>query len=181
MPATDAQNVILEIIRQVGGTWTGKTKLFKAFYFAHLYYDKNRPGRLTDWSIARMPEGPGIDNSKVLFDALFDNGLLTEEQVDEGPYPEYQYRLTPKGQGAPSPRDDAVQAIMEAVEFCKDKTATKLSEITHERSRSWKLGKNGDILDIGLDLIPDDEYERGKEDLKHVDQVLGNILPEVSA
>jgi hypothetical protein len=181
MPATDAQNVILEIIRQVGGTWIGKTKLFKAFYFAHLYYDKNRPGRLTDWSIARMPEGPGIDNSKVLFAALMDNGLLTEERIDEGPYPEYEYRLTPKGEGTASPRDDAVQAIREAVEFCKQKTATKLSEITHERSRSWKEGKDGDILDIGLDLIPDDEHEMAKEELKHVEEILANILRGVPA
>src|SRR4051794_835855 len=74
---TTAHAVVLEILRQADGEWTGKTKLFKAFYFAHLYYAAERPGALTHWPIARMPQGPGIDNSEGLFSELVRDGLLT--------------------------------------------------------------------------------------------------------
>src|SRR5262249_21936706 len=100
MPQARAQDVILEILRVTDGEWTGKTKLFKAFYFAHLYFANENPGLLTDWPIARMPEGPGIDNSKLLFEELKQEGLITLEIVHEGPYPENRYRLTDKGKAA---------------------------------------------------------------------------------
>jgi hypothetical protein len=181
MPITDAKTVVLEILRQAEGEWIGKTKLHKAFYFAHLYYGKDRPGMLTDWPIARMPQGPGIHNSRDLFADLIRNDFLTEELIHEGPYPEYRYRLTEKGKQAAAPHVDAVHAIEQAVMFCKDRTASELSQLTHDRSRSWNAGKDGDILNIDIDLIPEDEYAEREEELRHVDQVLSNIFPEVSA
>ena len=42
-----------------------------------------------------------------------------------------------------------------AVLFCKDKTASQLSQSTHEHSRSWIEGKDSDILNI--DLMPEEE------------------------
>src|SRR5262245_54707294 len=114
MARTHARDVILEILRQADGEWTGKTKLFKAFYFAHLYYANKRPGRLTDWPIARMPQGPGIHNSQELFSSLIQDGYLLVEPVHEGPYPEHRYRLTDKGKEAASPPEDAQAAIRDA-------------------------------------------------------------------
>src|SRR5207248_1895373 len=87
MAKTEAQHVVLELIRSAGGTWDGKTRLAKAFYFAHLYYTRDEPGILTDWSIIRTPHGPGIHNSSVLLKGLVKNGFLTVEQIHEGPYP----------------------------------------------------------------------------------------------
>ena len=52
---TTAQQVLLELIQDAGGVWEGKKRLYKAFYFAHLYYAEERPGLLTDWPIVRMP------------------------------------------------------------------------------------------------------------------------------
>src|SRR5262249_30621489 len=83
--------------------WTGKAKLFKAFYFAHLYYANENPGLLTSWPIARLPQGPGIHQSQELFGRLVSEGCLTIEQVHEGPYPDYRYRLTEKGLGRERP------------------------------------------------------------------------------
>src|SRR5262245_14796407 len=107
MPRTRAQDVILEILRSADGEWTGKSKLFKAFYFAHLYYANEQPRLLTDWPIARMPQGPGIDNSHELFNSLVAAGLLTVEPIHDGPYPEYRYRLTDRGRTAERPPEDA--------------------------------------------------------------------------
>jgi hypothetical protein len=176
MPRTQAQDVILEILRNADGEWTGKTKLFKTFYFAHLYYANERPGLLTDWPIARMPQGPGIGNSHQLFAGLVQEGLLQVETVHEGPYPDHRYRLTDKGRAAARPPEDARAAIKEATLFCLPRTAAELSQITHERSRSWIEGKNGDILNIYIDTISDEEYEKRRGEIEQLDKQLSEIL-----
>jgi hypothetical protein len=181
MPRTTAHAVVLEILRQADGEWAGKIKLFKTFYFSHLYYANERPGMLTDWPIARLPQGPGIHNSRALFDELVGDGLLTIEHVHEGPYPEYRYRLTDKGAGAAALPDDAALAVRSAVLFCKDRTAAELSQITHDRSRSWINGKDGDVLNIDIDTIPDDEYARRQEEFDRLDRGLAQLLGEAQA
>jgi hypothetical protein len=66
MPRTTAKNVILEILRVGDGEWSGKIKLHKAFYFAHLYYANEYPGFLTDWHFAKLQHGPGIHEDEPL-------------------------------------------------------------------------------------------------------------------
>jgi hypothetical protein len=178
MPRTKAPDVILEILRNADGEWTGKAKLFKTFYFAHLYYADQKPNLLTDWPIARMPQGPGIDQSHKLFGELVGEGYLTIESVHEGPYPEQRYRLTEKGRDAARPPEDARAAIREATLFCQGRTAAELSQLTHERSRSWIEGNNGDVLDIYLDLIPDEEYQQRAEEIARLDGLLAKALSE---
>jgi hypothetical protein len=176
MPRTTARDVILQILRDKDGQWSGKTKLFKTFYFAHLYYASDNPGLLTTWQIARLPEGPGIDQSPKLFGDMVKEGLLTIDLFHEGPYPEYRYKLTEKGRNAPPPSPDAQRAIRQATDFCYPKTGAELSQLTHDKSRSWKHGKDGDILDIYIDLIPDDEYHQGQVEIRRLDQELAQIL-----
>jgi hypothetical protein len=176
MPKTTANDVILQILREKDGQWAGKTKLFKTFYFAHLFYAMDNPGLLTTWPIARLPEGPGIDQSQKLFDYLVKEGFLTIDLFHEGPYPEYQYKLTEKGRNVQPPSPDARHAIRQATDFCYPKTGAELSQLTHDKSRSWNHAKNGEILDIYIDLIPDDEYHQGQVDIKRLDQELSQIL-----
>jgi hypothetical protein len=176
MPRTTAHDVILEILRNADGEWTGKSKLFKTFYFAHLYYANASPGLLTDWPIARLPQGPGIDKSRQLFAGLVEDGYLVIEKVHEGPYPEDRYRLTDKARNAPRPPDDAQAAIKEATLFCLPRTPAELSQITHERSRSWLEGKDGDVLNIYIDTIPDEEYEKRRTEIEQLDKQLSAIL-----
>src|SRR5437588_6601913 len=112
MPRTNARDVVLGLIRKAPkGIWKGKTKLFKAFYFAHLYYARSYPGILTDWPIARMPEGPGIHNASELFEALVQEGYLIVEGIEDGPYPEFCYRITEKGRKSLILPKDAQEAI----------------------------------------------------------------------
>lgn len=178
MPRAKAADVILEILRRSDGELRGKTRLFKVFYFAHLYYAKARPGILTDWPIARMPEGPGISDSHKLFKGLIDDGLMEVEQTHVGPYPEYRYRLTKKGREAGDLPADARDAIGAATTFCEGMRATELSQLTHEQSRSWNEGKNGDILNIYIDIIPDDEYSARQGELNRLNAVLAGLIPE---
>jgi hypothetical protein len=178
MPQLSAQDVILEILRTSDGEWVGKTRLFKAFYFAHLYFAKENPGILTSWPMARMPQGPGINNSDELFEQLESIGLVSLEKVHDGPYTEYRYRLTPKGNSQAAAPEAAKRAIEQSVNFCKDKTAAQLSAITHERSRSWNYGQNGDILDIYIDIIPDDEYQKRQKELARLNSALVGVFDE---
>jgi hypothetical protein len=180
MARTTAHDLVLEILRNADNEWTGKTRLFKAFYFAHLYYARDNPGRLTTWPIARLPKGPGIHDSATLFRDLERGGYLTIEHVHEGPYPEERYRLTEKGQQLRDVPEDARAAIKEATLFCKDKSAAFLSQLTHEYSRSWTDGKDGEILNIYLDLIPDDEYTIRQETIDEMDKLLERAARETS-
>jgi hypothetical protein len=179
MPRTTAKRVILEILRVGDGEWSGKVKLHKAFYFAHLYYANEHPGFLTDWPIAKLQHGPGIHHDEPLIQGMVDEGLLEVELVHEGPYPEYRYRLTQKGreEGAETP-EDARLAIEKAAIFSKDRTASELSFLTHERSRSWNAGQMGEILNIYIDTIPDDEYQRRQEQMRELSRNLAGILGE---
>lgn len=176
MARTDAQRVVLELIRSAGGAWDGKAKLSKAFYFAHLYYAAAAPGILTDWPIIRTPQGPGIHNSSVVLQGLVKNGYMTVEKTREGPYPDSRYRLTAKAAAEPPLPDDARAAVKAAAEFVTPRTAAELSQLTHERSRSWREAKDGDVLDVYIDLIPDEEYEAGQEQLAELDQQLTAAL-----
>lgn len=154
-----AKQVILELIRAAGGCWTGKTRLYKAFYFAHLYYADREPGFLSCWPIVRMPNGPGIEHGDELLEQLADSGRLTLETTRIGPYPSTIYHLAADAgepAGLPEP---AIQSIREAVQFVSGRTAQELSELTHEHSRSWNLAKDGQELDVYIDLVSDEEYD----------------------
>lgn len=177
MAKENPQAVIVEIIRKAEREFTGKTRLFKVFYFAHLYYYVQNPDVLTDWPIARMPQGPGIHNSIRLLAPLVHDGFLEIDAIHDGPYPEYRYRLTPKADDFGPLSDDANAAIQKAVDFVKGfKSTPELSAFTHEYSRSWQETDNGDILNIYLDVIPDDDYNRRKEELGQLEQRLGGIF-----
>jgi len=175
MPRTNARELVLEILRQAGPNGLGKTKLFKAFYFAHVYYAKERPERLTDWPIARMPQGPGIHNHGELLGGMQRDGSVTVELVSEGPYREYRYRVADvaAGQGLDGA---ALAAVREAASYCMDKTAAQLSEITHEYSRAWNGARDGDVIDVTLDAIEPGEYEEREQGLRRLDAMLTNIL-----
>jgi len=176
MAREDAQRVVLDLIRTAGGSWDGKTRLSSAFYLAHLYYAAKEPGILTDWPIARTPQGPGIHHLSTLLRGLVRNGYLSAERTQEGPYPEYRYRVTQKAEAEAALPEDARTAIQAAATFATSKTAAELSQLTRERSRSWIEGKDGALLDIYIDLVPDDEYEQEQHKLAELDRQLTTAL-----
>lgn len=156
-----AKQVILEIVRQAGGRFRNATNLYKAFYYAHLYYAKDQVGLLTEWPIVRMPRGPGIDDGDVLISELKSAGVLRTKKVPVGPHVAEEYLLTDENlPGDPLP-EEAVEAIKEAVKFVKNRSARLVSDTVHEFSRSWKKCSNGEPLDIYIDLLSDAEYDEG--------------------
>lgn len=178
MPALTAKHAIIEIVRKSGGEFAGKTRLHKALYFAHLNYFDLAPGYLTDANFARLPQGPGIDGGERILKELQDEGLLELESIHEGPYPDNRYRLTAKGKElAIDLSKKADEAIQQAVEFVHKKTATELSQFTHEYSKSWNQRQRlGDLLDIYIDVIPDDEYQQRQAEIKEMQPAFDEVL-----
>lgn len=169
-----AKRIVAEIIRLSSAQRChGKTRLFKAFYFAHLYYAKERGYNLTEWPIVRMPHGPGVDNFNLLMDELVREHIVKVEHEQEGPYQSYCYELIRDNLAALS--DEEEIAIKEAVTLVDCKPATELSDLTHERSRAWNRGVNGDELDIYIDLLSDEEYEDLRERQKVVDALVDAV------
>jgi hypothetical protein len=161
--ADKARRVILEIIRQsAGDRIEGKTKLFKAFYFAHLFYAQDKTSYLSEWPIVRMPNGPGIDDFSMLLGWLCRQGFVRVEPCSVGPYTSTSYSLTEQGLREPPLPASELAAVRKAIDFVSDKSGAQLSDITHEYSKSWNDAQDGEELPIYLDLLSDEDYQKSK-------------------
>lgn len=164
-----AKEILVEIIRQCGGDFIeGKTKLFKAFYFAHLFYARKNSDFLSDWPIVRMPRGPGIDNFEELIGELQAEGLVVVEECTVGPFPSTKFIVSEKGRLTSSPDAPAVEAIRKTVTYVEHKTAAQLSNETHAYSKTWNDTNDGEEMNVYLDLLTDKEYEQSQERVSRI-------------
>jgi hypothetical protein len=159
-----AKQIVAEILRCSGGRVDSKGRLFKVFYYAHLFYAKNNPDYLSDWPIVRMPHGPGIGDAPDLFSSMAQDGTLEIRNTNVGPYPATEFRS--KSGDMPALPLAAIDAIREAVAFTKHKTASELSELTHQYSNAWKSGQDGDRLNVCDDLLTEEEFLKLRDRVK---------------
>jgi hypothetical protein len=167
---SNAIEVIKVIIKAAGGEFNGKVRLYKAFYFAHLYYWQDFHRMLTDYPIVKMPQGPGIDAADELIAEMVRQGELQVSYQNNGPYKENVYKLTKPFQI--NPNDEKYQAVEKAVKFIQDKSARDLSDLTHENSRSWINAEDGEELNIYLDVLTDEEYSRLKSNIDEAERLV---------
>jgi|ERR1043165_2102818 hypothetical protein len=168
MPAADPRHVIVEILRNAKNG-INKTKLFQAFYLSHLVYTHNTPGLLTPWKMVHTPKGPGIDASYQLLESLEADGYLTRKVTSDGLFKECEFCWTGKELLANALPQAAIDAIQRATAYVLPLTASQISQLTHEHSRSWIEATNGETLDIYTDLIDDEEYDRRNEQLDRLE------------
>ena len=168
-----AKKIIVELVRQAGGEFQNKTNLFKAFWKAHLAYAANNPGYLSNWPIVRMPGGPGIDQFDQLLAEMLGDGWLTIGETEVGPYRAMVLTL---GQSCPPPSlpQEAVEAIREGVAAVDGKSAATVSDESHRQSRVWREAKDGEELDIYLDLMDDAERNRREANLAILADAIGS-------
>ena len=172
-----AMAVILEIVRQSPGDAIETTvRLFKAFYFAHLYYATAESRYLTEWPIVRMPNGPGIDRFRELLDELVHAGVIDIEKIKVGPYDATKYHATGTPLEGVTLTEAELVAIRKAVEFVNDKTGAQLSDITHEFSRSWNTSRDGDELNIYADLLADEDFAAAQSAADRVRQDVASVF-----
>jgi hypothetical protein len=170
-----AKQVILQILRQADNGSLGKSRLFKAFWLAHLLYAKENTGYLSAWKIVRLPHGPGIDRGDQIILELRTSGAIRLTHEPRGPYTETVCVL------AREPAADllgvgAIAAIQSAFQIVNTETVAQIAEWSHEFSRSWNLTPNGKELDIYTDLIPDDVYEERRQALQKMNDAYDDLF-----
>jgi len=159
-----AKDILIEIIRQAGGVFEGKTRLYKVFYFAHLFYFELSDGRiLSEHPIVQMPEGPGIDRGDQLLRELKREKRIQVDSRQTGPYSEMIYRLI--GDQPTSLDREARSAIKEACTYVVGRSAQDLSAITHEFSHAWRIASSGEELNIYQDTLSDDQREMQRQQI----------------
>lgn len=163
--------ILLEIILQSDGRFNGRTRLYKAFYIAHLFHFRDSSGILSNWSIVHMPQGHGIHDGERIIREMEEAGLIRRETVHTGPYPEDCYTANrPYDHGLLDAQ--ARQSIGKAVVFVADKSGKDLSAISHEQF-SYISGQSGKELPIYLDLLTDEERELELEKTRRISDLMG--------
>jgi hypothetical protein len=168
-----AKKIIVELVRQAGGEFQNKTNLFKAFWKAHLDYAAKNPGYLSTWPIVRMPNGPGIDEFDHLLAEMLADDWLTIGEREVGPYRAMVFSL---GMACPPPSlpQAAIDSIREGVQAVDGKAAGTVSDQSHRQSRVWREAKDGEELDIYLDLMDDEERDRREANLAILREAIGS-------
>ena len=171
-----AKAIVVEIIRQAGGTLENKTNLYKAFYHSHLWFARKNTGYLSNWPIVRMPNGPGIDNFDNLLGELIAEGFLKTQQVKKGGRSAFKFVASKKQLSPGLLPEGAVDAIREGVAEVKGKTAAQVSDASH--NRAWRAAPNGGEMNIYADLLTEEEHAHlvgeFRKASKVVDEIWGN-------
>lgn len=165
--------ILAAIIQAAGGSFNGKTRLYKAFYVAHLLHFRDRQGVLSDHPIVRMPRGPAIDAGDLLLGELRSQGVLTVGQRPVGPYLEDVFTLNQPVDGL---TQDELDSVRRAVEWIGDKPASELSEWTHEFSNTWEDTANGCQMNIYADLLSESEYAEMKRRHRNAGELVDAIF-----
>lgn len=140
-----AKNVMLAILSLAKESGQGPlswAELDKVWYVAHVRFADTQAGYLTSWPTVRGVDGPQIGKGGLMCK------LIHEWKAG---FDEDGWRFIPlTGFSAGDLPDGAVEAIQYGVD---QSTGT-----SHMGSRAWRLGKNGDELNIYLDSLSDEVY-----------------------
>lgn len=171
-----AKTIIVEIIRRSGGSLKNKTNLFKAFWKAHVVAAEQ--GRtLSHYPIVRMPNGPGIDRFDVLLGQLLSAGVVQTE-TESGKYPSIIFMIADDTQFLSDLSGEDIEAVNAGVHFVNGRSAATVSQWSHELSRSWKLSKDGQELDIVLDAIPETASQGREESRRKIRDIVASAFNE---
>jgi hypothetical protein len=174
---TRAKAVICEIIRLAGGSFQNKTNLYKAFWWSHVrYYQIGHVSRLTEWPIARMPEGPGIHRFEDLLAGLLRDRAIRVADLPIGDFVASHFVINEPELYGVDFNADEVTAMLAGVEYAKDKSARQVSSDSHEDSRSWRLGASGRHLDVFIDSVSEEDWEIIGERCSHIDNLFNAEL-----
>lgn len=164
-PADEAKRIILGIIQKSGGSLEGRTRLYKAFYAAHLFYWQKHGLYLTTHPIVCMPNGPGIDGGHNILRRLRQEGIVRVSLRSAGPHMVDVYELVP-GATVELEATEA-EAIEEALKWIEGKSGTAISEESHAASVTWteaaERGEYGKSLHIFLDSLSEEELDTKRE------------------
>lgn len=165
-----AMMVLCGILQASGGSLTGKIRLYKAFYRAHLNYWRDQGEVLTRYPIVRMPMGPGIHEADALIAHMAATGQIRHTVGTPGREREERFELL--GDCAWEKDSPEYESIKAAAEWANGLEGHELSELTHQTSRSWQEAVDGEELDIYADEADPDRVQRVRETAAHYAEVL---------
>jgi hypothetical protein len=121
--------------------------------------------------------GPGIDKFDVLIGELVAEGMLEIEEVKFGEHTGFRFTLTEKAklETLRNLSEGACNAIANGVKAVKGKTADRVSQDSHDQSRTWRDAKDGDELPIYADLFSDEEYADAKARAQQAAEILRRL------
>lgn len=169
-----AKAIIVEIIRQADGTFRNKTNLFKAFWLAHVKYAESHVSPLSDWPIVKLPKGPGIHDFDLLLGELMESGTIETVEVQLNDVSGFHFHL--RDHETDPLAGDALSAVQFAVSQFHGIPATEASRISHEDSRAWNSVRIGDEMDVVLDTISDEEFDRISARVTQFSDALDEVL-----
>jgi hypothetical protein len=170
-----AKQIILQILNQDEDGALHKSRIFKAFWLAHILYAKKNPGYLSGWKIIKLPNGPGIDRGEQLILELSNAGAIRVAHREKGVHTETICMLA-KNPPEHLLSKEAMAAIRSAYNIVKKESVSKISHWSHQYSRSWNLASMGSELDIYNDHIPDEVYEERKQTLREMKEAYNDLF-----
>lgn len=160
-----AKSIVCAMVGVIGGEFRGTTRLNKAFWRAHVVHYRKRNGLLSMYPIARLPEGPAIDDYEDILVILEREGRIELAQRGNGDFIEQIITLK---SSQPILDDDEMESIKEAVNWVKNKTAKQVSDESHKLSLSWQKRINGELLEIAFDALDLSEVDRLRAEEKQI-------------
>lgn len=157
-----AKDIIVEIVRQAGGSFELQTNLYKAFYYAHLQFARTSDRLLSKWPIVRMPNGPGIDDGADIILELVGEGRLELKPIDCGRVTGNKFVLCESAEQAHVFAAQEIAAIKFGISKVDGQSAAAVSSASHIESNTWKETENGRELAIYADLLTPEEFARSK-------------------
>ena len=130
--------------------------LDRAFYLAELFYYNADSCFLSCWPMIRGFHGPGIEDRFDLIEELVEEGRLTVEYFDDGPFKCVQL-LAPRDTTGHPLSDLATDIIRLTVAFMRERGDAEVARLIGEFARSWHEAEPGEELHMFLDVMPDDE------------------------
>jgi hypothetical protein len=170
----EAKRIVVGIIRDSGGVLYGTTRLYKIFYYAHLFHWEEQEGALTTYPIVHMPNGPGIDCGPSLIEELVVDGIVCSSTRQKGPYKEDVYTVD-LARVADHLTAAEHASIGRAITHVGNADTKKLSDDAHDASRAWSEAQSGRELNIYLDTLSDLEYAQMRERQLRIRQLIDEV------
>lgn len=148
------KNLILLVLVNEDYKDEGIKKLNKILYFVDFYYYKDNEKLISGSEYAKAPMGPILNDYKLIFNSLVEDGVLVQEKECPTIYkPKIAHNLS-------AFKAEEIEHIDKVLKRYGKLSSSELEAISHVQ-QPWLLTENGDIIDPDLALLiaDDDEQE----------------------
>ncbi len=173
------KEAILYIVDNFPNKNLNKTKLYKVLFLADFAYFKQYGKSITNTFYLHHRHGPVPEIGENILNEMNDQDLEISRILDDS-FIEYRFKNL-RNPDKQMFEENELNFINRYMKFCGDKTAIKLSEVTHKMDL-YKLTKQGERIpyalvfyDVEDDLIDDEELDEIEKEILFSDEMLTDI------